>query len=272
MSVCVCYADGHGLSRSFSGKTRWSDVTNEEIACTKTDQGYADLQGSAGTSPVSMTTFLAKHGPRCCGSLARTREGGICPTTPPPTTPPPTTPIPETLAIAKKDTKHFVTMSVTMPLTKDEFDETKKAKFKAAVAKAAGTNQDNVEIVAVTEARRRAGSILVETKVRLESECKSHVSSDQAARCSSVLTSPTLSSLWRNMVPFPMPPLPMMQIRADNAADATKLAGTLGTGDALLNKINTELEVPAPAHACSITCRLCDLENLCAYLLARALS
>ena len=35
----------------------------------------------------------------------------------------------------------------------------------------------------------------------------------------------------------------MIQIRAADASGAAKLADTLGTGDALLNKINAELEV-----------------------------
>ena len=67
-------------------------------------------------------------------------------------------------------------MSVTMPFTKDEFDDTKKTKYKAAVASAAGTSADNVEILDIKEVRRRAGSIQVETKVRLKSESKKHVS------------------------------------------------------------------------------------------------
>jgi len=86
-------------------------------------------------------------------------------------------------------------MSVTMPFTKASFTEAKQDKYKAAVASAAGTSADNVEILDIKEVRRRAGSIQVETK-----------------------------------------------IRAADAAGATKLADTLGTGDALLNKINTELE------------------------------
>ena len=42
----------------------------------------------------------------------------------------------------------------------------KQDKYKTAVANAAGTVADNVEIVAITEARRRAGKVDVETKVR----------------------------------------------------------------------------------------------------------
>ena len=41
----------------------------------------------------------------------------------------------------------------------------KQNKFKAAVASAAGTTADNVNILDITEERRRAGSVFVETKV-----------------------------------------------------------------------------------------------------------
>jgi hypothetical protein len=41
----------------------------------------------------------------------------------------------------------------------------KQDKFKAAVASAAGTTADNIDILDITEGRRRAGSVKVETKV-----------------------------------------------------------------------------------------------------------
>ena len=49
--------------------------------------------------------------------------------------------------------------------SKADFDQTKRDKYKAAVANAAGTTSANVEILSILEARRRAGSIEVETKV-----------------------------------------------------------------------------------------------------------
>ena len=76
----------------------------------------------------------------------------------------------EVLPKAPEDTKHYVTMTVTMSLTKAEFDKVKN-KYKAAIASAAGTDPANVEILNIIEVRRRAGSIKVETKVRLGSEC-----------------------------------------------------------------------------------------------------
>jgi len=61
----------------------------------------------------------------------------------------------------------FVTLTVSMPYSKADFDSAKQDKYKAAMAAAAGTSADNVDVVSVTEttAQRRAGSIDVETKV-----------------------------------------------------------------------------------------------------------
>ena len=112
---------------------------------------------------------------------------------------------------APQDTTHFVTLEVTMPYTKAEFDDSKQAAYKvcccvdamsriswsyhcrrcvfvllaaclsavirllrmltlhlvsqAAMAATAGTVPSNVDILQVTEERRRAGSIIVDTKV-----------------------------------------------------------------------------------------------------------
>ena len=52
-----------------------------------------------------------------------------------------------------------------MPFSKSDFDEGKQGKYKAAIASAAGAPVDNVDIVSITEKRRRAGSVDVETKV-----------------------------------------------------------------------------------------------------------
>ena len=66
-------------------------------------------------------------------------------------------------------------MSVTMPFTKASFTEAKQDQYKAAIASAAGTDPANVEILNIIEVRRRAGSIKVETKVRLGSECTQRI-------------------------------------------------------------------------------------------------
>jgi hypothetical protein len=46
-----------------------------------------------------------------------------------------------------------------------EFDQAKQGKYKVAVADTAGTTAANVDILSITEGRRRAGSVKVETKV-----------------------------------------------------------------------------------------------------------
>jgi hypothetical protein len=47
-------------------------------------------------------------------------------------------------------------------------------KYKTAVASAAGTIAANIEIVAITEKRRRAGSVNVQTKVRIRVRKREH--------------------------------------------------------------------------------------------------
>ena len=70
--------------------------------------------------------------------------------------------------VADKNTKHFVVITVTMPYSRAEFDQAKQNKYKKAVAKAAGTVAANIELK-ITDARRRASSIKVETKIRASS-------------------------------------------------------------------------------------------------------
>eukprot|EP00802_Teleaulax_amphioxeia_P015775 Tamp_15874.p1 GENE.Tamp_15874~~Tamp_15874.p1 ORF type:complete len:355 (+),score=48.53 Tamp_15874:1-1065(+) len=119
----------------------------------------------------------------------------------PPTAAPATTPAP-----AATDTQHFVTMTVTMPYSKAEFDTAKQDKYKVAVANAAGTTAANVEILSITDGRRRAGSVKVETK-----------------------------------------------IRASDSSGVEKLITTLGTGDDLKTKLNSELKKQGLAEATGVT-------------------
>ena len=53
-----------------------------------------------------------------------------------------------------------------MPYSKAEFDAAKQDAYKAALANAAGTVAANVDILSITDARRRAGSVAVLTKIR----------------------------------------------------------------------------------------------------------
>jgi hypothetical protein len=57
-----------------------------------------------------------------------------------------------------------------MPYSKVEFNAVKQEKYKAAVASAAGTNAAYVDILSITETRRRTASIIVETKIRAADE------------------------------------------------------------------------------------------------------
>ena len=57
--------------------------------------------------------------------------------------------------------------------SKADFDQAKQNKYKAAIANAAGTTADKVDILSITEGRRRAGSVKVETKVSRLRACDS---------------------------------------------------------------------------------------------------
>ena len=105
-------------------------------------------------------------------SVTRTETTGGAPSSSSPASPattPAPTPAPTPTAAAPKapaDTKHFVELTVTMPYTQQDFEGAAvRAAFKKAVARAAGTIADNVKIVSVTPARRRAASINVKTQI-----------------------------------------------------------------------------------------------------------
>jgi hypothetical protein len=104
------------------------------------------------------------------------------------------------------------------PCVQAEFDTAKQDKYKTAVASAAGTIAANIEIEAITEKRCRAGSVNVQTKVRLRVRKRGHT---RLRRCWSAF--------------------PFSQIRVNDAAGVDTLDSTLGTGDALKTKINAEL-------------------------------
>ena len=82
----------------------------------------------------------------------------------PPPPPPPAVP---------KNTTFFVTVTVTLPYTKAEFDQAKQDKYTAAMAATAGTIAANVVIESITEKRRRAGTVDVKTKVSESPPCSS---------------------------------------------------------------------------------------------------
>ena len=64
-----------------------------------------------------------------------------------------------------------------------EFDKVRQDRYKAALASAAGTRAGNVDILAITEGRRRAERVKVETRVRLcVCDVKTPVCADAEAR------------------------------------------------------------------------------------------
>jgi len=81
--------------------------------------------------------------------------------------PPPSTSTPTVvLETVPLDKIHVVTLSVTMPYSKAEFDTAKQDNYKSAMADTAGTSASNVYILEIKESPRRAGSVDVQTQIR----------------------------------------------------------------------------------------------------------
>jgi len=80
-----------------------------------------------------------------------------------PTTPTTGTPAPN--SPASTESTFFVSLTISMPYIESAFTTVVRDKFKVAVARAAGTTSDKVQILTVTAGRRRAGGIKVETKI-----------------------------------------------------------------------------------------------------------
>jgi hypothetical protein len=59
------------------------------------------------------------------------------------------------------------------PLRQAQFDQDKQLKFRRALAKSAGTTAESVEILSITEGRRRQGQgIKVENKVSIRESAR----------------------------------------------------------------------------------------------------
>ena len=91
------------------------------------------------------------------------------------------------LVVASADSPHVLVLVVKMPYTKAKFDGAKQGLFKDAIASAAGTSPLNVDILSIAEARRRAGSIEVETKISAMDAANLHALSSALGTGDSIL-------------------------------------------------------------------------------------
>ena len=135
----------------------------KKVAC----EDYKVMASTLCSAVTQAQVDTAVIGLETAGNCKNKADGGVAfaPQEAATTTAPTITPAP--VAKAPADTKFFVTLTVTLPYTKADFDDkAKKDKFRAAVAAAAGTIAENVKILSITEKRRRAGSVDVETKIR----------------------------------------------------------------------------------------------------------
>ena len=198
-----CAAGKYGTSAGMSSCAlciagKYKDVSGSGTCSDCAAGKYSTSAGMSSCALCIAGKFKKVTGSGACidcaaGKSAVTAGATVCTTTP------------TTTIVADKNTKHFVVITVTMPYSRAEFDQAKQKKYKEAVAKAAGTVAANIELK-ITDARRRASSIKVETK-----------------------------------------------IRASSADGVKSLKSALGSGDALKNKINKELEAQGLAKSTGVS-------------------
>jgi hypothetical protein len=113
---------------------------------------------------VKIRSALQKDGYASKFKALFAAQGYVITVVPPPV-PPKQVPVAPVAPVAPANSP-FIILIVSMPYTKDQFDQDKQDKFKQALASAADTSPLNIDIVSINEARRRAGSVAVETKIR----------------------------------------------------------------------------------------------------------
>ena len=136
-----------------------------------------------------------------------------------------------------------------MPYTRSEFHTENQDRFKFAIGKTAGTTADNVDIVSITDARRRAGNVDVETKIRSSSASSNSAvlrmlgsGEDLKARLNAALLSQGLKEVIGvsspSLSPSPAAPLSTPADADGNTSSSVPLAviigGTAGGGFILL--------------------------------------
>ena len=198
-----CAAGKYGTSAGMSSCAeciagKYKDVSGSGTCSDCAAGKYSTSAGMSSCALCIAGKFKKVTGSGACidcavGKSAVTAGATVCTTTP------------TTTIVADKNTKHFVVITVIMPYSRAEFDQAKQKKYKEAVAKAAGTVAANIELK-ITDARRRASSIKVETT-----------------------------------------------IRASSADGVKSLKSALGSGDALKNKINKELEAQGLAKSTGVS-------------------
>ena len=91
------------------------------------------------------------------------------------------------LLVASADSPHVLVLVVKMPYTKAKFDGAQQGLFKDAIASPAGKSPLNFDILSIAEARRRAGSIEVETNISAMDAASLHALSSSLGMGDSML-------------------------------------------------------------------------------------
>jgi hypothetical protein len=137
---------------------------------------------------------------------------------------------------APADSPFNLVLNVKMPYTKAEFDADKQNKFKAAMASAANVPLGNVDIVSITEGRRRqAKSVTVETKLRAKDKASLEALASTLGTGDAAMLAKINGELAKRGLPLSTGVSPKSSAAVPLKSSATTLAGVLSVLALLLS-------------------------------------
>lgn len=137
---------------------------------------------------------------------------------------------------APADSPFNLVLNVKMPYTKAEFDADKQNKFKEAMASAANVPLGNVDIVSITEGRRRqAKSVTVETKLRAKDKASLEALASTLGTGDAAMLAKINGELAKRGLPASTGVSPKSSAAVPLKSSATTLAGVLSVLALLLS-------------------------------------
>ncbi len=137
---------------------------------------------------------------------------------------------------APADSPFNLVLNVKMPYTRAEFDADKQNKFKEAMASAARVPPGNVDIVSITEGRRRqAKSVTVETKLRAKDKASLEALASTLGTGDAAMLAKINAELAKRGLPVSTGVSPKSTAAAPLKSSATTLAGFLSLRALLLS-------------------------------------
>jgi hypothetical protein len=167
-SVCLCDPGWHDSPSVLDTSSLvWNTSSPRPYACVECTSGKFKPAAEGLCEPCPPGTSSGEASTTC-------QQEGQQPAQPPLTILSPNLDLGTTISTLNITGDFFNIFIVTMPYSRSEFDADTQQKYKAAIASVAVTSADNVEIINITESRRRAGSVDVYTKILLADAVKAH--------------------------------------------------------------------------------------------------